>query len=74
MLAGPCIKILDRYDFQSVLLFLLMKLRTALGSAWLNNFHELRQVSDLLHLFILVSVLSFKLHLYAASGKPHIVV
>ena len=42
MLAGPCIKISDRYDFQSVLQFLLMKLRTALGPSRLDNFHELR--------------------------------
>ena len=41
VLAGPCIKILDRYDFESVLLFLLMELRTALGSTWLNILHEL---------------------------------
>ena len=45
MLAGPCIKILDRYDIHSVLQFLLMKLRTTLGSAWLNNLQELREVS-----------------------------
>ena len=45
MLAGPCIKILDRYDIHSVLQFLLMNLRTALGSAWLNNLQELREVS-----------------------------
>ena len=45
MLAGPCIKILDRYEIHSVLQFLLMKLRTALGSAWLNNLQELREVS-----------------------------
>ena len=45
MLAGPCIKILDRYDIHSVLQFLLMKLRTALGSAWLNNLQDLREVS-----------------------------
>ena len=44
MLAGPCVKILDRYDFQSVLQFLSMKLRTALGSSWLDNLHELRRV------------------------------
>ena len=45
MLTGPCIKILDRYDIHSVLQFLLMKLRTALGSAWLNNLQDLREVS-----------------------------
>ena len=32
LLAGPTVKILDRYDYHSVLQFLLMKLRTASGS------------------------------------------
>ena len=46
VLAGPAGKILDRYDLHSVLQFLLMKLRTALDSTWLNNLPELRQVSS----------------------------
>ena len=60
VLAGPCIKCLDRHDFQSFLLFVLMKLRTALGSTWLNNLHELRRVSVLFHFFILISVFTSK--------------
>ena len=45
VLAGPTGKILDRYDYHSVLQFLLKKLRTASGSAWLNDLPELRKVS-----------------------------
>ena len=44
VLAGPTVKILDRFDYHSILYFLLMKLRTALESAWLKNFPELRKV------------------------------
>ena len=44
VLAGPAIKILDRYDHHSVLQFLLMKLRSATGSVWLNDLPELRKV------------------------------
>ena len=47
-LAGPTVKILDRYDYHSVLQFLLMKLRTATGSEWLNDLPELRKVSILI--------------------------
>ena len=43
LLAGPTVKILDRYDYHSVLQFLL-KLRTASGSTWLNDLPELRKV------------------------------
>ena len=46
VLAGPAVKILDRYDLHSVLQILLMKLRTAVGSTWLNNLPEVRQVSS----------------------------
>ena len=45
VLAGPAVKILDRYDLHSVVQFFLMNLQTALSSTWLNNFPELRQVS-----------------------------
>ena len=45
VLAGPCVRIFDRYDHQSVLQFLLMKHRTATDSAWLDILSELRQVS-----------------------------
>ena len=41
---GSAIKILDRYDLHSVLHFFLMKLRTALDSAWMSNLPELRKV------------------------------
>ena len=51
-LAGPTAKILDRYDYHSVLQFLLMKLRTASGSAWLNDLPELRKVSILIILLM----------------------
>ena len=44
VLAGPAIIILDRYDHHSVLQFLLMKLRSAAGSVWLNDLPELRKV------------------------------
>ena len=44
VLAGPAIKIFDRYDHHSVLQFLLMKLRSATGSVWLNDLPELRKV------------------------------
>ena len=44
LLAGPTVKILDRYNYHSVLQFLLMKLRTASGSTWLNDLPELRKV------------------------------
>ena len=44
ILAGPTVRILDRYDLHSVLQFLLMKLRTALDLAWVNNLPELRKV------------------------------
>ena len=44
VLAGPAIKILDRYDLHSVLHFFRMKLRTALDSAWMSNLPELRKV------------------------------
>ena len=47
-LAGPTIKILDRYDFRSVVQFLLMKLHSALDSDWLSNLPELRKVILLL--------------------------
>ena len=46
VLAGPCVEIQDRYDPQSVLQFLLIKLRTATDSAWLDNLPELRQVTQ----------------------------
>ena len=44
VLAGPTVKILDRFDYHSILQFLLMKLKTALEAAWLNNNPELRKV------------------------------
>ena len=44
ILAWPTVRILDRYELQSVLQFLLMKLRTALDLAWVNNLPELRKV------------------------------
>ena len=44
VLAGPAIKILDRYDHHNVLQFLLMKLQSAAGSVWLNDLPELRKV------------------------------
>ena len=37
VLAGPTVKILDRFDYHSILQFLLMKLKPALEAAWLNN-------------------------------------
>ena len=43
-LAGPRVKILDRFDYHIILHFLLIKLRTALEAAWLNNFPELPKV------------------------------
>ena len=51
-LAGPTVKILDRYDYHSVLQFLLMKLRTASGSEWLNDLPELRKVRILIILLM----------------------
>ena len=42
VLTRPAIKILDRYDLHSVLHFFLMKLRTALDTAWMGNLPELR--------------------------------
>ena len=61
VLAGPTVKILDRFDYHSILYFLLMKLRTALESAWLNNFPELRKVGllGLSIFFIFFLFLSF---------------
>ena len=50
-LAGPTIRILDRYDFHSVLQFMLMKFRSVLDSDWLANLPELRKV-----IFIFVNV------------------
>ena len=44
VLARPAIKILDRYDLHSILHFFLMKLRTALDSAWMGHLPELRKV------------------------------
>ena len=51
-LAGLTVKILDRYDYHSVLQFLLMKLRTASGSEWLNDLPELRKVNILIILLM----------------------
>ena len=48
-LAGPTVKILDRYGYHSVLQFLLMKLRTASGSVWLIDLPELRKVQIFLN-------------------------
>ena len=56
VLAGPCVRILGRYDHQSVLQFLLMKLRTATDSAWLDNLPELRQVGFLRCNFVPFSI------------------
>ena len=47
-LAGPTIKILDRYNFRSVIQFFLMKLHSPLDSDWLSNLPELRKVISLL--------------------------
>ena len=44
VLAGPTVKILDRFDYHRILQFLLMKLKTALEAVWLNNNPELRKV------------------------------
>ena len=46
VLACPAIKILDRYDHHNVLHFLLMKLRSAAGSVWLNDLPEIRKVNS----------------------------
>ena len=70
VLAGPTIKILDRYDYHSVLQFLLMKLRTASGSLWLNELSELRKVS-----FFNFSQLLFRvLHMVFFNESPFILV
>ena len=42
LLAGPLVKILDRDDHNSVLQFLLLEMRSAVYSAWLENLTELR--------------------------------
>ena len=58
VLARPEIKILDRYDLHSVLRFFLMKLRTALSSAWMGSLPELRMVSLQIFHFIVYCQLS----------------
>ena len=44
-LALPSVKILDRYDYRSILDFLLLKLRTALDSDWLLSLPDLHKVN-----------------------------
>ena len=71
VLAGPAIRILNRYDLHSILRLFSMKLRTALDSAWLNSLPELRIVNsqtNLCHyLFVIISTLKFSI---ASFGFP----
>ena len=83
VLAGPAIKILDRYDLHSILRFFLMKLRTALDTACLNNLPELRKVSPHIYQsyrspvifhYLEISVTLFEIlpfPFYTDSGKLH---
>ena len=48
-LSMPSSKILDRYDYRSILDFLLLKLRLARDHDWLLNLPELHQVIILVH-------------------------
>lgn len=41
----PSVKILDRYDYRSILDFLLLKLRTALDNDWLQSLPDLHKAS-----------------------------
>ena len=64
ILAGPTIKTLNRYDCQSIVLFLLVK-RTALDSAWLEGLPELRKMSIIFQvLFCSLSFFFFLFHVH----------
>ena len=58
-LALPTAQIIERHDFRTILDFLLMKLRTALGKDWLQNLPILHKVLYFSLIFI-IETLNFR--------------
>ena len=55
----PSVQVLDRFDFRSVLDFLLMRLRSACGSSWLSALPEFQKVMFHFPLFHFLSEVLF---------------
>ena len=63
----PSVQILDCFDFSSVLDFLILRLRSAIGSTWLTALPDFQKVTFLCILFsfgVLLYVLNFQVKLY----------
>ena len=50
VLVIPSVQVMDRFDFRSVLDFLLLRLRSASGSSWLSGLLEFQKV--IFHIFL----------------------